>query len=313
MPPILYISGALPNSTQEQQVRDTQARLLSCHGSYLGVARRFLRVAASTPEWRSRPLMLDSGAFSAWKTGKSTSLDEVTRHYDEIIGLARGNVGQIWLINLDVIPGESGRDPTVTEIADAIVQSDRNLEILKKRFGDVVLPVFHQGEDLTRLDEVCAQAQYIGVSPRNDVAEPRRIEWSQRIHAYLARKHPHVKTHGLAATGFNMFTKVPWYSVDSASWIMSAAYGAVMLFQNGRLNVIGLSERSPRKGEWDTHIDNMPKSMQDEVWAILDKSGFTRQELLDDGIKRATSNIQQMYAMQQGATRKDTVLQESLF
>ena len=57
----------------------------------------------------------------------------------------------------------------------------------------------------------------------------------------------------------------------------------------------------------------MPRSMQDEVWAILDQSGFTRQELLDDGIKRATSNIRQMYAMQDGATRKDTVLQESLF
>lgn len=52
--------------------------------------------------------MLDSGAFSAWNAGKTVSLDDVKRAYAAFLNKAEELFDEVWLINLDVIPGERG-------------------------------------------------------------------------------------------------------------------------------------------------------------------------------------------------------------
>lgn len=181
-------------------------------------------------------IMLDSGAFTAWNKGETTTVDDVKRKYSAFIERAGDSFDEIWGVNLDVIPGERGRDPTEDELKRAVEVSDINFEILVREFGNVILPVFHQGEDLTRLDEVVAQvdgkSNYICVSPRNDLAEGARVNWSRDIHHEIKRRYKHIMTHGLATTGNRMVRTVPWYSGDSAAWVQHGGFGMIDIFHD---------------------------------------------------------------------------------
>lgn len=183
-----------------------------------------------------RAILLDSGAFTAWNKGEKTTVEDVKRKYSRFIELADGLFDEIWGINLDVIPGERGRDPTPQELDEAVRVSDINYEILTKTFGNIILPVFHQGESPERLAECVAQVDgkhdYICVSPRNDLAEGLRVNWSRDAHGMLTANWPHIKTHGLATTGNRMVRNVPWYSGDSAAWVQHGGYGMIDIFHD---------------------------------------------------------------------------------
>lgn len=183
-----------------------------------------------------RAILLDSGAFTAWNKGEVTTVDDVRRKYASFIKKADGLFEEIWGINLDVIPGEKGRDPTQDELKRAVEVSDVNFEILVKEFGNIILPVYHQGEPVERLGECVEQvdgkSNYICVSPRNDLAEGLRVNWSRDAHAELGRKWPHIMTHGLATTGNRMVRTVPWYSGDSAAWVQHGGYGMIDIFHD---------------------------------------------------------------------------------
>ena len=183
-----------------------------------------------------KAILLDSGAFTGWNKGESTSVDDVKRKYSMFIDMAGDTFDEIWGINLDVIPGEKGRDPTQDELKRAVEVSDINYEILVKEFGDIILPVYHQGEDVARLRECVAQvdgkSNYICISPRNDLAEGYRVKWSRDAHSELTQNYPHILTHGLATTGNKMVRTVPWFSGDSAAWVQHGGYGMIDIFHD---------------------------------------------------------------------------------
>ena len=138
-----------------------------------------------------KAILLDSGAFTAWNKGEETTVDDVKRKYSKFIEAAGDMFDEIWGINLDVIPGEKGRDPTQDELKRAVEVSDVNFEILVKEFGDIILPVYHQGESMDRLaecvEQVDGKSNYICISPRNDLAESHRVKGSRDAHAEQTR------------------------------------------------------------------------------------------------------------------------------
>ncbi|ARB06140.1 queuine tRNA-ribosyltransferase [Dinoroseobacter phage vB_DshS-R5C] len=183
-----------------------------------------------------KAILLDSGAFTAWNKGETTTVDDVKRKYTSFIEKAGDMFDEIWGVNLDVIPGEKGRDPTEDELKRAVEVSDINFEILVKEFGDIILPVYHQGESLDRLDGCVAQvdgkSNYICVSPRNDLPEGKRVDWSRDVHFEIKRRYSHIMTHGLATTGNRMVRTVPWYSGDSAAWVQHGGFGMIDIFHD---------------------------------------------------------------------------------
>ena len=89
---------------------------------------------------RRATLMIDSGAFSAWRRGAKIDLD----HYADFI---REHIELIdYYVNLDVIPGEFGRIPDQSEVDASASASWDNFLYLRDR-GLESIPVFHQGED----------------------------------------------------------------------------------------------------------------------------------------------------------------------
>jgi hypothetical protein len=79
--------------------------------------------------------------------------------------------------------------------------------------GVKALPVFHQGEPWSVLDEVIASApeRYIGVGFQRPITGAH--EWLEEV---FSRVPSDVRVHGFAMTSFLQF---PFHSVDSATWV----------------------------------------------------------------------------------------------
>lgn len=286
----MYVSGTPSGSDEylrEEAARSTY-RLFSLHGNYLPAVMKWVEKAKN---YRKLPesILLDSGAFTAWNKGHKTSVDEVIYAYDQFISATAGMFKEIWAINLDVIPGKAGVDPTPEQIREAVNESDINFKILTKRFGDMILPVFHQGEDIARFNTVANQAKYICISPRNDLAETSRVKWAREIHLHSYNN----LTHGLATTGAQMLT-VPWYSVDSATAIHVAAYGMLIFFVDNELRKIFVTLDDEKHKYENTHIDTLSPYMRDKCMSLIEKDKFPLSELRVKVKSRILFNISQL-------------------
>jgi hypothetical protein len=267
----------------DERLGSPRFRLFSCHGDYYNYALQTIPLCATIDN--NFEVMLDSGAFTAWTKNQEVKLDDLIRTYGAILE-KYGDIGRrYWLINLDKIPGAPGRTPSPTEIEEAIKISDDNYEILVKEFGDIVLPVFHQGESYERLSVVESMSSYINVSPRNDIGERYRVAWAKEVHKKLK---PETKTHGLAATGLPMMQDVPWHSVDSASWIMVASYGHIWWPKS--MTLVSVSSDSPNKHLADHHYVNLSKIEQEKFEDFAKSYDIDMDDLQEDFALRAVWN-----------------------
>ena len=273
-----------------------------------------------------RNIMLDSGAFTAWQRGHVTDVDTVSGSYERFLEVSKGLFDSIVAVNLDVIPGEKGRDPTQQELKDAVIQSDKNFDILQRRFGDIILPVYHQGEPESRLEEVIGQARYICISPRNDVAETHRVTWSRETHDAIDGR---VKTHGLATTGNEMIRTVPWTSGDSAAFVLHGAMGMTdVFFEDGEIDSLAAhykgfftaldqinideeyGERVLGMSNLSNYYDNVSSGIQRRIRETGENIGFPFVSLQWDNRAR---NLVCMWSLEQMSKRKAPAIQSSLF
>ena len=180
-----------------------------------------------------RRIMLDSGAYTAWNAGKEVRLENFIGAVREFDAVAGDLFDEVWLINLDVIPGQRGLDAAKAEVVEACRKSDAHFAILQAEFGERVLPVFHQGDELAgagRLDAVIAQGRgFICLSPDNSKPEKQRIAWARENAAHVRRVSPDTALHGLATTGVDMIYQADFDTVDSASWTEHARMGTLDL------------------------------------------------------------------------------------
>lgn len=294
-----FVSGGpILDRFTRQETEMIECRLFSMHETYaknvikwLGMLKNFDR--------HPKHMMLDSGAFTAWNKGKHTTVAEVLEAYGKFFNAVEQNnvkFDSVVMISLDVIPGKKGQSATLEEIEAATKQSDINTAILQKEFGDKILPVFHQDESERRLREVMKQAEYICLSPRNDVAEIRRSEWAVWAHN-ICRGN---KTHGLATTGINMTYDSPWYSVDSASWVHLAIYGKIYLLLNNRYQMMNVSENSSFINDSLEHYATVTPHEKEFIEDEVKKYGFTMEEVMTHFRPRALINIA---VMNEQATR----------
>lgn len=176
-------------------------------------------------------IMLDSGAYSAWKSKASIDIDEYAIFIKQNIEYIESYV------NLDCIPGSFGVIPDAAEVERSAAVSWENLIHLQSYDLDPV-PVFHMGERFFWLQKMIDHGcEYIGISPANDRTTYQKRLWLDRVFELITDSHglPIVKTHAFGVTAASLINKYPWYSVDSASWIFTSAMGSIMVpvFKNG--------------------------------------------------------------------------------
>jgi hypothetical protein len=309
-----YFSGSFELKYIEPEHAATVAsackyRLQSCHGSYVKTAEAWCDLAL--PYAADKELMLDSGAYTAWKQGKEVKLHHLMQVYGKMYEKYGSAYRKIWFINLDKIPASPGRNPVQEELDEAIAISDENFAILQKEFGDRILPVYHQGESHDRLLAVSKMAHYICLSPRNDLAEKARVEWSKEAHHVI----PHNFTHGLAATGNRMMNEVPWGSVDSAYWTYTAAMGSIFVYLDGKFRVVRISDQHPERKNMGQHFDTLPAVVKEAVAQRILNYGFTIEQTQTNFVYRKAVSILEMIAFLKDFDPKpqEQLIQEQLF
>lgn len=144
--------------------------------------------------------ILDSGAFSAWKSGTKVNVDELI---------------------------EEAKRPGWHEVAafDPIGDPDSSLaNALKMRnAGLPVIPIFHFGESWDFLEYYKSSfGDRIGLGGiATGISAIERKRWLDQV---FARAYP-AKFHGFGVASEDLLMRFPFYSVDSASWHTGLRYG----------------------------------------------------------------------------------------
>jgi len=144
------------------------------------------------------PLMLDSGAYSAWTIGATIDID----------ALIAAEKARAWryVVALDVIGSPS--------------ESRANAFYMKEH-GSKAFPVFHQGEPFELLKEYCQHWDLVGLSCR--LGENKKTsEWFYE--QCFRRAFPH-RFHSFGWAEEGILSRYPFWSADSTSWQASFRYG----------------------------------------------------------------------------------------
>lgn len=230
--------------------------------------------------------MIDSGAFTAWASGKKIDLEQYARTCNELQQQYADCMSFVF-VSLDSIPGAKGRETTAEDIASACQESAKNYDYLRKAVQGKVKPVFHTGDPEWLLEHY-ADADYISFGMSQNLHEEERVQWVMRNAPKAADK----KLHGLAATGYRMLRAAPWHSVDSAAWQYAASMGAMNWVKpSGQLLALGVSKESPKQKELDGHVASMPDIVQEEIRARLVAQGTSIEELRQGYAARWLWNI----------------------
>jgi len=232
-------------------------------------------------------VMVDSGAFSTWTKGGEVNVEHLSALFKQLQD-TYGECCEFVLINLDVIPGRKGVDPTREQLLDAMKRSEDNFHLLNTRFPKLVLPVFHQGEPASYYDKLIRESDYVCLSPRNDLHEKYRVEWSRK---YTVRHKG--RYHGLAATGLTMLETTEWYSVDSAAWVMVGGYGNIFYRTKTRLGVLSISSQSKARKDFDAHINTLNPLERAYMLEAIAKRHYTLEALQRDDTERYMWNAEQ--------------------
>lgn len=159
--------------------------------------------------------MLDSGAYSAWNSGKTIDIDQLV--------IETKNPYWKESVALDVI-GD----------AEASLKN----ALYMRAQGSPAFPVFHIGDPWEILAEYCKEFDKVGLSCRFGETEKVSRLWLDNC---FARAWPH-KFHSFGWIQEKQMEAYPWHSGDSSSWALGpGAYG--MWRDMNHLSI------KPKKGE----------------------------------------------------------------
>lgn len=265
----LYFSGDVSEEVERHLIDRQVYRLHSF--AYPKYGPQYLAIASSMD--KRATLLVDSGAFTSWSIGKPVQLADLLAYNDKLIK-QYGHLHDLLFIALDVIPGERGRGATSGEIHKAVEQSYDNFLTMQQHYKHHrVLPVFHSGEDFSLRDAYLRLTDYICLSMNQDMSERNRVEWALRAAA------PGYRYHGLAATGNRMVTEIPWYSVDSSSWLTVSNMGNILWPSNGRFRTLAVSKESPDRHVAGAHYLTLTPMERASVDKLLGQYGYTFETL----------------------------------
>ena len=213
-------------------------------------------------------VILDSGAYTAFKKGITIDLDKyaqyVIEHGNEYAGC----------FNLD-------------SIGDA-EKSYANWKYLKDA-GAETIPVYHIGTPEKWLQKYLKQTDYIGLGAIANLDTVQRLHSLGRIwKEYLidAKGFPKYKIHGLGLTAIPIMLRYPWYSLDSFTPVISAVWGSILLpsMVSGEPEYLGLkickvSDQGDHKKGVVGSFTNLPEILKERYMKLFQEHNFKLGEI----------------------------------
>jgi hypothetical protein len=149
-------------------------------------------------------VVLDNGAFSAWKSGKKHDFEGYAIWAEQWLK----HPAVEWAVIPDVIDGDE-------EANDALL-ADWPLS------GSLSVPVYHMHESLDRLERLCDAYPRVALGSSGKWADPGSPEWWARIAEVMSaccdeEGRPLTKLHGLRMLDPVIFSHLPLASADSCN------------------------------------------------------------------------------------------------
>lgn len=190
--------------------------------SYAYAAKLLPRIAAAKAQYPRLRVVLDSGAFTAWKQGQSVDLQAYIAFVEDNQHLFHQ------YFSLDVI-----EDPEATR---------RNLATMRARGLDPI-PVITRGVTVAQASEAAAATGYVGIGGL--VRTPGQAKFLRALSPALVGK----KTHLLGVNTIGLLKTFGVASADSSSWNRPVRFGTVFPILRGapyRLDRTDFLKKTPQ-------------------------------------------------------------------
>lgn len=221
-------------------------------------------------------VFLDSGAFSAHTLGVEINIEDYCNYI---------------IANKDILRVDDG--DVMASVLDGIGDPKRTWEnqIRMEQLGAKPLPCFHYGEDPAYLEWYVERYKYITIGGMVGRTQQQLVSWLDTIwERYLIDRtgSARLKVHAFGITAFGIMERYPWHSVDSSSWIQSAAFGSIVTPQWG---AISISDKSPGRKQEGRHLTNFSHLEQAAIATALQQAGFGHERLSTIYESRAAYNL----------------------
>ena len=145
------------------------------------------------------PLILDSGAFSAYTLGKHISLTEYAEWASSLTGR------YLFALNLDVL-GDGDKSLRNWEKLERAGVATAPVVHFGARADRVIPPYIEQGADTITLGGIAVSG-----------AGKQVRAWAAHILSWLHEHAPHVRTHGLGVHSSSPLARLPFTTIDSST------------------------------------------------------------------------------------------------
>lgn len=278
----IYFAGGHSGETENYIISKNYNRLLSQINERKVV---YKYIEAKKNGWKGK-LLIDSGAFSVHKSGKTVDLNEYIQFLND------NHEYLDYYIQLDDIPGKWGEQKTIEQITESPKKSwDNYLYMIEKLVEpQKLLPVFHQGENFSYLEQMLEfrntnneSIAYICLSSNKELPTKDRLLFYKKCYEIIHNSsNPNVKIHSLGTQSKIQCESFPFTSSDATSWILTAANGNIYT-KFGTILVSDMQSGDKHNILNDVGIDVFKQ--------YVESKGYTVKELSNDYKKRIKWNV----------------------
>ena len=198
--------------------------------------------------YKFRDWALDSGAFSAWKSGTEIDLQE---YIAECKRLMKQDKRLVEIFALDVIGDHAA--------------SIQNCETMW-RAGVEAIPTFHVGEPEEALQHIADRYPKIAVGGLVGRKRPEKIAFLDQVFARVWPK----RIHGFGVADEVLLNRYPFHSVDATSWEMGpCAFGKWTKF--GKMCVRGSNQNLRSELEHYLKLEDWLRTRWAKEMALLER------------------------------------------
>lgn len=278
----IYFAGGHSGETEDYIISKNYNRLLSQINERKVV---YKYIEAKKNGWKGK-LLIDSGAFSVHKSGKTVDLNEYIQF------LNNNHEYLDYYIQLDDIPGKWGEQKTIEQITESPKKSWNNYLYMIEKLVEPqkLLPVFHQGENFSYLEQMLEfrntnnePIAYICLSSNKELPTKDRLLFYKKCYEIIHKSsNPNVKIHSLGTQSKIQCESFPFTSSDATSWILTAANGNIYT-KFGTILVSDMQSGDKHNILNDVGIDVFKQ--------YVESKGYTVEELSNDYKKRIKWNV----------------------
>jgi hypothetical protein len=233
-----------------------------------------------------RKLFVDSGAYSAWTSGKYINVDNYIQFLNQ-------RTAYLTLFaQLDHIPG-SPKGASEEEKIEAPLKTWENYLYMheKLKHPHKLLYTFHVGEDYKHLEQALSwqdskgnRMVYIALGGMVGKTAVTKISFLSKCEEIIKRMNPSIKVHAFGMTSVKILAQFPFItSADSTTWIKQGAVGTIAS-NIGSIQINDVQKNKPN------HFSRLPQNIKIDFEKSLVKYGFTLEELSTSRVCRMMHN-----------------------